>query len=274
MWTLWWQVKHWLAYRNGPRVDKIFCSKFFSIKERCKNPQRNKKNKNYKWIKCEWNNLLDFKNDMYESYLEHVNKFWINDTQIDRIDPRWNYCKENCRWATKIEQAYNKKNTLYIDIDWVRYTTETFAKKYWISTELASTRISHYLKWNATLKWICTYWKVDNEIRSKLWTKVYITVDGKKYSYRDIASITWITYEGAKQRWKLFQEWKITEDELFKKWHRDYLKHSIICTIDWKEYNKDTLAKEVWCNSVTARWRIKKFNKWEISKEELFKRTK
>mgnify|MGYP001605568036 FL=1 len=77
------------------------------MKARCNNP------KNHKYpiygargIKCLWNKFEDFRDDMYESYLEHVKEFGKN-TSIDRIDVNGHYCKENCRWATAKEQSIN-----------------------------------------------------------------------------------------------------------------------------------------------------------------------
>lgn len=34
---------------------------------------------------------------------------------IDRIDPKKDYCKENCRWADDFEQANNKSNNVFIE---------------------------------------------------------------------------------------------------------------------------------------------------------------
>lgn len=64
--------------------------------------------KNYwgRGIKCEWKSFEEFLKDMWESYKE-----WLT---IDRINNDWNYCKENCRWATIAQQNRNRKSNIMI----------------------------------------------------------------------------------------------------------------------------------------------------------------
>ena len=77
------------------------------MKNRCNNP-KNKDFKNYgaRGIKVsdDWETFNGFWKDMKSGYSE--------DRSIDRIDPNKGYCKENCRWATTEEQAYNKRLTI------------------------------------------------------------------------------------------------------------------------------------------------------------------
>lgn len=69
------------------------------------------------FVENRWLDFLNFKEDMYDSYLKHVELFGEKETTIDRINPFENYYKENCRWATIAEQNRNKKKHYIKDED-------------------------------------------------------------------------------------------------------------------------------------------------------------
>lgn len=97
------------------------------IKTRCNNKNRwSYKYYGGKGIMCAWNSFEDFKNDMYEDYLKHAEKFGEKNTTIERIDTKGNYCKENCKWATMKEQSNNKSNNVLIT-----YKGEILTLKQW-----------------------------------------------------------------------------------------------------------------------------------------------
>ena len=57
----------------------------------------------------------NFKEDMYESYSKHAYEKGEKQTTIDRKDCNGDYCKENCRWATKYEQTQNTRKHLRME---------------------------------------------------------------------------------------------------------------------------------------------------------------
>lgn len=61
-----------------------------------------------------WNNFIGFKEDMYESYLSNSEKCDEKELTLDRIDVDGNYCKENCRWITNLEQQQNLRKTIRV----------------------------------------------------------------------------------------------------------------------------------------------------------------
>jgi hypothetical protein len=112
---------------------------WIAMKRRCHDP----KNKNYhlyggKGVTIEWKSFKDFCRDMHPKPSP--------DHTIDRIDGNKNYCKENCRWATRQEQSRNRCVNLLITIDGRTKQIAEWAELYGLSRQCLRHRIF-------TLKW-------------------------------------------------------------------------------------------------------------------------
>lgn len=113
------KTTHWMT---NSRIYRIWQA----INNRCYN--NNIKDYKYywwRWIMCEWNSFEEFYTDMKEWY--------NNELSIDRIDTNKNYCRNNCRWATDIEQANNRRNNYLIEYNWVTNTLAEWSNKIWIN---------------------------------------------------------------------------------------------------------------------------------------------
>lgn len=62
----------------------------------------------------EWKDFNKFLKDMHRSYKKHVSLYSEKNTTIDRISNSKGYSKENCRWATHMEQTTNRRNSIII----------------------------------------------------------------------------------------------------------------------------------------------------------------
>lgn len=101
-----------------------------SLKSRCNNDRT----PTYRYygarsIRCLWGSFQEFKKDMYPSYCLHVALFGEKETSIDRIDNDGNYCKENCRWATLVEQARNRRSNRIITFEDESKTVAAWAEE-------------------------------------------------------------------------------------------------------------------------------------------------
>lgn len=197
--------KHWV-YKDW---NKRFATIYYHMRNRCNNINDTRYHDYWwRWIKCLWSSFQDFYEDMYEWYLSHCAEYWEKNTTIDRIDNNWNYCKDNCRRATRSEQDFNKRQSLKIKIDDIEYDVRDFARTMNISEDVARRRIKNYKKWNLPYEELIRVW-----LKQRRWLIVWWLY----YTYEDIANITWATRGCIDTRVYRFRRGDINKAALFKK---------------------------------------------------------
>lgn len=104
-------------YKHG--ISKSRFHKIWeNLRSRCTNPKVFLYHRyGGRGIKVQWRSFLEFKKDMYESYLEHCSLHGENKTLIDRKNNDGDYSEDNCRWVTAKESQRNKSNNRILEFD-------------------------------------------------------------------------------------------------------------------------------------------------------------
>jgi len=195
--------------RYASEMDKAFRSRFMNMRTRCNNHKRAQwMNYWWRWIKCHWNTIKEFYDDMYESFVKHYKEYWKRNTTLDRIDNDWDYCKENCRRATIYEQAHNKTFNKNITIWWVTKCIEERKRILWMSYNWFINRLKKLRNWEIS----------EDEFFNKEWSVCWanINIDWKLYTITELSKISWYSRPTVRDKYKKMINWNITKDE-FKK---------------------------------------------------------
>ena len=103
---------------------KPWYGSYNSMLNRCENPKAN----NYRTyggrgikVCSEWHDIENFEKWVNQSGYK-------NGLTLDRINTNGDYCPDNCRWATKKQQANNRRNTVRITINGITKTISEWAE--------------------------------------------------------------------------------------------------------------------------------------------------
>lgn len=115
---------------------------YHSMKQRCYNP----KNNQYKDYGGRNIGLCDSWLESFDNFIIDMGPKPTRKHSIDRINNDKDYSKENCRWATRIEQARNRQYNVYIDYRGSKTLAADLADKYGMNREVLVMRV--YRGWD------------------------------------------------------------------------------------------------------------------------------
>lgn len=108
---------------------------WLQMRDRCKNPN----NSHFGYyggrgisVSKEWDSFKTFITDLGRRPEGH---------SLDRIDSNGDYSKENCRWATKVQQANNTRDNRKVELNGKTYGIRELSEKTGVSQKLLAKRL-------------------------------------------------------------------------------------------------------------------------------------
>lgn len=142
------RFKHGFGSRDYTSTKRRFYNRWSNMNTRCFNKNRTDwKNYGGRGITiCKrWFDFKNFKEDMYDSFLKHLEKNGFKNTTLDRLDVNKDYCKKNCRWATKEQQRENSRDAVFINYKGKKYRMKELAKIFGRTRDVIKSRIYKHI---------------------------------------------------------------------------------------------------------------------------------
>lgn len=137
--TMCFSCLHKTKIQHGKTGERLFIV-WQSMKERC----YNKKNKNYRHYGGRGIDVCDAWKNSFVAFEQWALANGYDDTlTIDRKNNDLGYSPDNCRWATKAEQANNRRNNHIIEYNGEKYTLREIARKHGLIDTTLKARLNN-----------------------------------------------------------------------------------------------------------------------------------
>lgn len=122
--------------KSGSKIHKAW----LAMRERCTNPN----SKNYKNYGGRGISVCDSWLNSFESFFKDMGDIPSKEYSLDRIDNDKGYCKENCKWSTRIEQARNTRHNVYIEYNGKTQTISAWSEELGIKFTTLNNRLNNW----------------------------------------------------------------------------------------------------------------------------------
>ncbi len=111
-----------------------------SIKGRCYNI----KNAKYPIYGQRGITMCDRWKESFDNFLEDIGRAPTPKHSIDRIDVNGNYCPENCKWSTSVEQSRNRRKSIIVEYNGEKMHLFELAERIGLSPTCLYQRVHKY----------------------------------------------------------------------------------------------------------------------------------
>ena len=217
------------SYKRRPAKHNLTRTRIYRIWENMKQRCYNEKNHKFRIYGARGIKICDeWLNDVTKFYEWSLKNGYADNLSIDRIDVNGDYCPENCRWATMVEQQNNKNQNIIINYKDEKFTLSEFCRKLNLNYRTIVGRIKIYKSYDGEIILQKPKFKPHPGKRKM------ITFNNETLSRKD-----WCDKLGIKESsycWKQYKT-KMSDDELinfYLKNSKDELQFTLVCPLSLK----------------------------------------